>query len=541
MAVALLPLAPILLRYRAAQDALGLSRNLGEMAAFSADIAAPLCAPAGLTFWGWLRVGCGPEGELFAGAGLVGLCLVGALWRLSAGRSAGAPAARGGAGAGLQARRDAASPGRLRRWAIRLAVAAALAYLGIAAGVALAGPWRLDLGWFRASASSIDKPATVAFVLLLAAALVSRRFSDTVQRGEASTFYLLAAAACWILSWGPFPRLLGAEVLYQAPFAWLLALPGVGGLRVPARFWMVAVLCLAVFMGTGAAHVLRGRRTRWRAAFVTVAAGALLMDGWTTIPAARVPAAAVAADAGLRGRPVAVLPIGDPVRDAAVVYHAVTGGWRAINGYSGYEPVYYEALRTLTQDGDPRMLDPFRAYGDLVVVDSATGSRAIQRREPAPPAAMPRGTRTPVQAVDASCSSEAAALAHDGDLATAWVCGTQSADHELTADLGRVVHVGAIVHALGVSGSFFPRRLVVETSVDGAAWTEAWSGSPAYAVLVAALAAPRETAAAIDFAPREARFVRLRQTGRHEVNYWAIAELEIWSGDASRRNAAAQR
>ncbi|MNC85997.1 hypothetical protein D3C83_16240 [compost metagenome] len=84
------------------------------------------------------------------------------------------------------------------------------------------------------------------------------------------------------------------------------------------------------------------------------------------------------------------------------------------------------------------------------------------------------------------------------------------------------------MHALGSAGAGFPRHLVVQTSADGDAWEQAWAGSPAAAVLEAALAAPRETRVIIPFTPRPARYVRLTQTGRHETAYWAIAEIEVW-------------
>jgi hypothetical protein len=124
------------------------------------------------------------------------------------------------------------------------------------------------------------------------------------------------------------------------------------------------------------------------------------------------------------------------------------------------------------------------------------------------------------------------ALATDGDLETVWVCGVQNADQQITVDLGRLAQAGAIVHALGSRGADFPRHLVVETSLDGAAWQPAWEGSPAAAVLVAAMNAPRLTRVVVPFPPRAARYVRLRQTGRHERNYWSIADLEVWTGAA---------
>jgi hypothetical protein len=126
--------------------------------------------------------------------------------------------------------------------------------------------------------------------------------------------------------------------------------------------------------------------------------------------------------------------------------------------------------------------------------------------------------------------SERLALADDGDLETSWSCGLQTSDQSITADLGAAVTVGTVVHALGSLGTAFPRRLVVETSLDGHAWTTAWNGSPAAAVLEAAMAAPREIRAVISFPSRPARYVRLRQTGRHDLYYWSIAELELWSG-----------
>jgi hypothetical protein len=515
-ALAALPLVPILYRYLTAQRALGLERNLEEIASFGADIAAPLCAPPSLTFWGWLRVACRPEGELFAGVALMALCCGGAL----AGYAAAMPSAAAPVG-----ERD---PSAIRVYALRASVAVAVVYLGIALSVALGGAWRIEAGWFRASASSADKPMTVAFVSMLVALALSPRVHRIVQRGSTATFYLLAAFGCWVLSWGPFPRLLGAEALYQAPFAWLLQLPGVGSLRVPARFWMLTVLCLAVFMAVIVSRALQGRSRGAVALVLGAITCGLVADGWMTIPTAAV--APLTPDAGqLRGRTVVVLPLGDPARDVAAVYGGVTSGWRLVNGFSGYEPVYYEALRTLSQESDDALLAALEALGPLDVVDTTSGVRYTAVGGTSPfVAATTRGQRVDIRQVDASCAPEGAALAIDGVVATAWVCGTQMQDHQFTADLGQVGDVGSLAYALGSSGAFFPRQLVIETSLDGSVWTPAWAGSPAAAVARAALQAPRQTRAVLAFPARAARYVRLRQTGRHPINYWAIAELEIW-------------
>ena len=164
---------------------------------------------------------------------------------------------------------------------------------------------------------------------LLVSILLSRRLHETIRRGSAQTFYLLCAVACWLLSWGPFPRLLGETVLYQAPYAWFARLPGGESLRAPSRLWMMSVLCLVVFMSLGVARLL-GQRTKRAAAILTVAAAlGLVADGFTTIRASVLPPAPLAPPSG---KTVLFLPIGQPLTDISAVYHSVTQHYRSING-----------------------------------------------------------------------------------------------------------------------------------------------------------------------------------------------------------------
>jgi hypothetical protein len=537
LVAAAMPLTPILYRYLVAQRALGLSRGIGEITVFSADIAAPLCAPSTLTFWGWLRSGCGPEGELFAGAALIALCLVAVVF----GRD---PRDSGAADANPT---RAAAP-RWRVLALRGTLAVGALFAGIALYTAVAGPWRID-GSVRASASSAVKPASAALLFLLAALPLSRWFHDLVRRGSTATFYVLCATGCWVLAWGPFPRLFGETVLYQAPYAWLLALPGVESLRAPARLWLMVVLCLVIFMGLAVARLLAATSARTARIIVILATCGLAADGWTTISPAAVPSQP---STHLAGRTVLVLPVGNLVDDRVAVFHAVTQQYRVVNGYSGYEPPYYEALRTLSVAGDERLLAPFVARADLDVLvrrDDLT-LRALLERQPdvqivsdgtvahyrlpsrdVPPTADSLGMRVPLQAVRSECDPEAIRFMTDENLHTTWRCGVHEAIQDLTVDLGGVTQVGAIVNALGSNGAFFPNQLRVETSEDGRTWSEAWTGSPAAAVLESAITAPREALAVVVFRRRPARYVRLSQLARSGTYTWAIAELEVWTGE----------
>jgi hypothetical protein len=550
LTVAAVPLVPILYRYVSVQRGLGLSRGIGEIAVFSADIGAVLCAPDRLTFWGWLRIACWPEGELFPGTALVALCIAGAIamrsartFRLKA--EATKSSQESARGFRLQAEGKAS---RLRVVVLRIALVVALLYGAIAVFTFVWGPWRMDFPW-RASASSANKPASVTLFFLLVSIALSRRLHDTIRRGSAETFYLLCAVACWLLTWGPFPRLFGETVLYQAPYAWFARLPGGESLRAPSRLWMMSVLCLVVFMGLGVARLL-GQRTKRAAAILTVVAAlGLGADGFTTIRAAVVPPAPLVPPTG---QTVLFLPIGQPLTDISAVYHSVTQRYRSINGYSGYEPPYYEALRMLSDMRDPQIFAPFVARGELHVlvgkedvemrtlVTGQSGARLVLEgpivhyRVPARTVAQvriePIGARVPVQTVEATCSPKSLAAVIDNNPRTRWACRVQSPDQTLIADLGAPATVGTIVHALGSVGGEFPRHLVIETSVDGATWTSAWDGSPAVAVLHATIANPLDIRAVIEFPARPARYVRLRQLSREGTYAWSLAELEVWSG-----------
>lgn len=344
LVIASLPLAPILARYATVHAHHGFSRSPGEAAHFSVDIASVLCASPALSVWGWLRVGCRAEAEAFPGLALVVLCATGAVWRWRTRSSE----------QGVESREQSSGSSGQRagsRWLRRGLWSMSAIFAIVAIGTAVGGPWRLALGPLRASSASAAKPASAALGLLLAGCLLLPGLWRTAQRSPVAPFYLLAAAATWFLSLGPEPSFLGTRVLYEAPFAWLMHLPGGNAVRAPGRFWLLSMMCLVIVMGALVARMLRGRTRRFTIALVSVAACGVVLDGWSWIPAVRPPAEAPRPDV-LRGGVVLELPAGDTLQDIAAVYRAVTGGWRTVNGYSGYEPSWYQPLREASAAGE---------------------------------------------------------------------------------------------------------------------------------------------------------------------------------------------
>ena len=529
-ALAALPLLPILLKYQAVHSAYGFFRDIGEVRFFSADVAAVFCASPELEFWSWVRVACRAEGELFPGLTVPVIVLFAILGLL-------APGSDGGRGA------------RLLTLAARLLLLFALANAAIAFVVALDGPFRVRLGPLSLSSSSMAKPVLLAVGAFVAGLLLSRGARAAVRQSSALGFYLLTAVVMWVLTFGPTVTLMGQMRGYSGPYAWLMLLPGMSGLRVPARFWLCAIICLSAAAGLVIAQTVSRRSRLVSALLVFVAGGGVLIDGWTTfvprpvtldVPDPRTPVG------GIMFR----VPIGD-VRDAMAQFDGIVHGWRSANGYSGYEPRYFWAIREGLRGEYDELLHFYQGYGELHVVlphDSVRWQQVLERqpgmvrvgrtdtalqyRLPRrPPLVEPTVSGEPlaIAGITASCGSDRVAAMDDGDPATWWDCGgPQKGGEQLEVDLGRTTQVAAVVTALGVHVGNFPRRLLVETSVDGVEWAPAWDNHVVTNMILAGIRTPANPRIIVPFEPRQARYVRLRQTLNHDQFYWSVSELEIY-------------
>jgi hypothetical protein len=171
-------------------------------------------------------------------------------------------------------------------------------------------------------------------------------------------FLAISAAAAALLALGPQIRSLG-HGLGDGPYAWLLAyVPGFDGLRVPARFLMVAALFMAALAGLGAAALLGSRLRRAAAPLVFAGAIGILAESWVAplqmnmpvIPAEDLDVPAAPA-AGRRispiyrsirdlPEPVALVefPFGEPAHDLLATFYAGYHRRPLLNGYSGFFP-----------------------------------------------------------------------------------------------------------------------------------------------------------------------------------------------------------
>ena len=522
-------LAPVLYGYWKFQHAYGLRRGIDEIISFSADVGSVLNAPDNLWLWGWLDVVDHPEAEIFPGLTVVVLIILGLTigWR------------------------DAAKEriGRLK--IARVLVALSVCFFAIAASPLLFGAWKLQIGPLRLlSVGTPHKPLSLGFVCLLIAGGMHPSVRTAWRRRSAMTFYALAALAMWLFSLGPEPTLMDRPIIYKAPYAWLMMLPGVEGVRVPARFWMLAVLCLAI----AAALALRQLTARWprfARAIPVIACVGILADGWPR-PIFMEPRPA---PRPVHSRVVARLDLPlIPSHDSISLFRATEHKRPLFNGYSGYFAPHYWAMQYMIKQHDPAVLTRLSSYGPFEVVvdhdwdpgaalwrflssapqtslvyrDDTYSAFRVERGPHASPLLRPQGQPLRVSSVTAQCGETHAREMIDGDVMTRWACGREQRPGDtFTVDLGSDQQVTGAELLIAGFVADFPRKLSIETSADAINWAMAWTGDTGLVTMSAALEDPLNIPLPFQFDMRRARYLRFTELANEDTYYWSVAELRI--------------
>ena len=201
-------------------------------------------------------------------------------------------------------------------------------------------------------------------IIVLSVVGVTARVRGAWGKRDPVIFYAIGVVVTFLLALGPEPAWFGTRSGVYGPYQLLLMLPGTHSIRVPARVFELTVLCLAVTAGAGAARLLDGARSRW---IGVVLAAAVLAEGWFVditpkapepLPAGTIPAGSLVLDT----------PLGASFDNVPAEYFAVMGGYRVINGYSGYAPPHFALLREAMAAHRDEALDGFRQYQDLYVI-----------------------------------------------------------------------------------------------------------------------------------------------------------------------------
>jgi hypothetical protein len=339
-------------------------RSADEIASFSADAHAFGASSFRLWLWGkTLSTYRRAEGQLFPGFAILALALGGVV------------------GGFLNWRKRPRAPSAPWRQILIGALAVLLAAhlyatvsLLVTGGFALpvAGGWTV---WHQGGQVFLT-----ATVLAIGLALLLRR--PRAAPTSPWAFYAVATVVAAALAMGPAIAVMGVPVS-PGPYVWLMHyVPGFDGLRVPSRFFMLAVLCLAVLAGLGASTII-ARARRVGTALVLVAGALILVEAWPVVFDTNVRIGAVGLELTPRelrtgeniapvyktirdsARPIALLefPFGSASWDLHAVFYAGYHRQRLVNGYSGFFPEHYERL---FQIFNRRREDPQTAWRALL-------------------------------------------------------------------------------------------------------------------------------------------------------------------------------
>ncbi|HUE86874.1 MAG TPA: hypothetical protein VMO26_12440 [Vicinamibacterales bacterium] len=346
---------PFLTLYLDAQRVHGFERSVGEVIRYSADVYSYFTAPAALRIWGGvMQAYPKPEGELFFGVvpwvlaaiAIVVLCRT------------GEPAVRG--------RAMSATPLKVVTWMLALLIT--IQTIGFIA-ILLTGGFITSLAGIPIRATNPTRVLTgiaIASALLFLISLPARQRARTAFRSPAGLGIVLTLLAMW-LSLGPMPQSRGQALPGLGLYSVLYEnVPGFAGLRVPARYAMVAGVFLSIVAGVGAASSIR--QTRAGAVVAAAVAAAFVIEvafvpmplnlAWGDGAIAPPPRIEPAADAPpvyhqLASMPattvVAELPFGDPAWELRYVYYSTVHWKRLVNGYSGAFPHGYKVRIALLQ------------------------------------------------------------------------------------------------------------------------------------------------------------------------------------------------
>ena len=426
------------------------------------------------------------------------------------------------------------------------------------------------------------------FVILIAAAVGACTLFAIPERGmggngrtrwtrSVAAYLLMTILAVW-LSMGPGP---------WRPYGLLFDfVPGLNGLRVPARLASVVVLGLAALGGAGLAWIL-GRLTRRAAAVAALAIGALIvLEGQHGIGgAALTDLRALTGNTWDRvayewlrtSAPGGTLELNitqtDDFQPFTPIYQlrAVQHGHPIVNGYAGWKSQLQELLggpasplrdddriadvvrglraigvryvlvhdETFARPADlDRIVTGIRRASDQIAEERHwPGVTAWRLAEPAREASIGIGRAIDPRelTLHASAQEERIALVADGDIETRWLTGEpQTGDEWIDVQLARAADVARVrLESARRSLIDYPRRLAID-AIDRSGTTRTLFDGSIVDRLIEGLAVDeRRAPVTIDLPPNRTVRLRIRQTGQSD-RWWSLHELEVWEAAQAR-------
>jgi hypothetical protein len=313
---------------------------------------------------------------------------------------------------------------------------------------------------------------------------------------------------------------------------------------------MLFILCLTQAAALAAVHLTGGGRLS--RPLMAALAAAVALEGWVPIlPTSPAPPSVQLPAAGTGSAAVLELPIRSVFSETAAMLRGITHGMPVVNGFSGYSPWHYFALRDGLATHEPAALDAVRHFGSILVLvhrgwDPDGREEAFVRGQPQAElvgttdlgpvyrlAARPRpgaiGTPLPVVSIHSNVNPHLVPLITDGLPETRWHSGVQAPGARLEIVLDSERPLSRLELDLGPYPFDYPRKLQVAVGSDGEAVTVVWEGPTAGLAAFGLLNDPRPAPVTI-LLPESAvgrRLVAMLTTDHVDL-YWSVTGLRVY-------------
>jgi hypothetical protein len=546
---------PFLYQYFRLRNEMGFIREMGLSASLKSFLStAPLNRLYGKITAPFLK----PEAELFPGLLAFALALLGFLWLVRKKRTEET----------LQAKNVCRKKIVLASYrAVNVLILIALVLSAI---ILVTGGWEFSVvGKLRLRAHGLHNPILVLVFLFVIRWLMNRKYSlkkrrISFQENPILWIYGNIFLLAFLFTFGP-----------QGPYLFLYKyVPGFDGLRVPARFHIFVMFTLSVFAAFGVKKLLLGGRS-WKTSLGKALIVLLILVEYASMP---LPVKSIPVkkeipevyqwlltkkeDLVLLELPLPNFEKGRALVECLRLYYSIYHWKKMVNGYSGYFPPLFDEIcrrwkdlrfdqniadlqtlgvniiiihaSDLTKKDIKQIISEWEILGDEVQTTGIFGTDYVLTiKSPK----IPRvGSVLPPQArplpkdgwrVESNVNQKIAALAIDGSLATRWESGPQKSGVYFMVDLQKLQPVRGISLKLGRSYLDYPRGYVAEISGDGVHW-ERVARQEKTIIPIQAFLNPKDLSLDIPLGPKEARFIRITNTGEDPVFYWSICEIEVY-------------
>jgi hypothetical protein len=557
--IAFVCVGPFLYQYVLVRNEMGFAREPG----LSASLTSFLATASINRLYGRITAPfLSPEGELFPGLAAIALAIFGFVTIIRAKKTRDES---------QNIEKPVPPPGRV---VLRL-----INFLLVAVGIlsvliAATGGWEVSFGHgLTFQAHNLTNP-----ILVLSGLILIRLFLKKKLQGRRRKIDLAEPGVPWIYA-GIFLLAFLFSLGSQGPYMLLYKyVPGFDGLRVPSRFHIFVMLSLSIFAAYGIKQLFPGgaglRKTIMKILVVLVilAEYASMPLPLKTVPVKReIPEVYQWLAAKKEKAVVVELPLpyaekGVGLTECFRVYYSAYHWKNMVNGYSGYFPQIYNELcrrwkdlpvvqniadlQTLgvnliifhTADLTPKEIKQVLAELEDLKIDIQTvaifGTDYVM--------AVPPGTRAPAEFswkdrakrlskagwdVESNVNQKMAGQAVDDLIETRWESGPQKNGLYFIVDLKKPESVRGISLKLGRSPMDYPRGYVAEISMDGVHW-EKVAGQEKTILPILAFLNPRDLSLDIALGSKEARFIRITDTGEDATYYWSIHEIEVFKTDS---------